>query len=97
MRDNNGRFVKGTSGNPKGRPPKEREQQYYTIAMNTVTFEEWKGIIKRAAQDAKRGDASARKWLSEYLAPQSQRLEHTGADGDALEIIVRYVDADKDA
>ena len=70
-RDKNGRFTKGNPGGP-GRPPKEREQRYYEIAMNTVTFKDWKEIIKRAVNDAKRGDSTARKWLSDYLAPQTQ-------------------------
>ena len=37
-RDEKGRFVKGTSGNPNGRPTKEREEKYYNIAMNTVMY-----------------------------------------------------------
>jgi hypothetical protein len=89
MRDEKGRFVKGNPGGP-GRPTKEREQKYYEYAMNTVTFKEWQDIIKKAVTDAKRGDASARKWLSDYLAPQNQRIEHTGADGEELKIVIEY-------
>lgn len=84
-RDENGRFVKGSSGNPKGRPTKEREQKYYEYAMNTVTYKDWQAILNRAVADAKRGDQQARKWLSDYLAPQNQRIEHTGADGGPIE------------
>ena len=88
MRDKKGRFVKGNSGGP-GRPPKEREERYYEIAMNTVTFKDWQEIIKRAVSDAKRGDDKARKWLSDYLAPQSQRHEISGADGDVIRVSVK--------
>lgn len=32
------------------------------------------------------------KWAYGYLEPAATRLEHTGEDGSALEIIVRYAD-----
>ena len=85
-RDENGRFVKGVSGNPKGRPTKEREERYYELAMTTVTYKDWQAIIKRAVNDAQRGDASARKWLSDYLAPQTQRHELSGPGGDVIKV-----------
>lgn len=85
-----GRFVKGNPGGP-GRPPKEREEKYYEILLNTVTFADWKEIIQKAAAQAKKGDATARKWLSDYIvgAPV-QRVEQTGKDGDALRVIIEY-------
>lgn len=79
--------MKGNKGGP-GRPTKEREQKYYEYAMNTVTFKDWQAIIGKAVQDAKRGDASARKWLSDYLAPQSQKHELTGADGGVIRVTI---------
>ena len=91
-----GGFKKGQSGNPSGRPPKAREERYYEIAMNTVTFARWRKIIEKAASQAERGDATARKWLSEYLAPQSQRHEVTGKDGGPLETEVTMIEVVKD-
>lgn len=61
-----GKFVKGHSGGP-GRPPKQREEKYYDITMTACTFDDWKAIVKKAVDQAKRGDAVARKWLSDYL------------------------------
>jgi hypothetical protein len=75
-RDKNGRFVKGHAGGP-GRPPREREEKYYELAMTSVTYKDWQAIINRAANDAKRGDAQARKWLAEYLAPKIERHDIT--------------------
>ena len=66
MRDNRGRFTKGNSGGP-GRPPKEREERYYEITMTACTFDDWQVIVKKAVDQAKRGDAVARKWLSDFL------------------------------
>ena len=70
-RDKKGRFIKGVSGNPKGRSTKDREERYYQIAMSSVTYDDWVKIIKTAVKQAQRGDQQARKWLSEYLAPQT--------------------------
>lgn len=88
-RDEKGRFVKGNPGNPqaKGRPKKVREQRYYEIAMSAVTFEQWKKIIEKAAQQAERGDGTARRFLADYLLPTpAQRLELTGALGGPIEV-----------
>jgi hypothetical protein len=88
-RRSNGQFKKGVSGNPKGRPKKEREERYYEITMSACTFADWKAIVKRAVMDAKRGDATARKWLSDYLigSPQ-QRLDVTS--GGSPIVLVRW-------
>lgn len=92
-RDDKGRFVKGVSGNPNGRGTKEREIQYREIMVSTVTLDRWKKIIAKAADQAERGDSVARKWLADYLiGTPIQKAEVSGADGSALEIIVRYAD-----
>lgn len=76
LHDENGKFAKGNPGGP-GRPKKEREQKYYEITLTAVTFDEWKAIVIKAKDQAKRGDAVARKWLSDYLlGPPIQRTEH---------------------
>jgi hypothetical protein len=78
-RDDKGRFVKGVSGNPKGRSPKDREERYYEILLTAVTFEDWQAIVKKAAEQARKGDAVARKWLSDYLVGTAQqKLEVSG-------------------
>jgi len=92
-RDANGRFVKGNGGGP-GRPPKQREQRYYEIALNACTFKDWRIIWKKAIEQAKDGDKDARKFVADYLIGKPpQKLEHTGADGSPLipvkEIIVK--------
>jgi len=89
-RDEHGRFVPGNGGGP-GRPSKSRETRYLDVLLNTVSFEDWKEIVSKANEQAKRGDAVARKWLSDYLigAPV-QRTEVTGAEGGPL--VVKWVD-----
>ena len=77
-RDDKGRFIKGSTGNPTGRSPREREERYYQIMMTTVSFENWKRIIEKAVQQAEKGDAQARKWLGDYLVGAAvQKLDIT--------------------
>ena len=93
-RDETGKFKKGNVGGP-GRPKKEREERFYEILVTTVTFERWKKIVSKAAEQAERGDQAARKWLADYLigAPV-QRTELTGKDGGAIVQVVKGVNYD---
>jgi len=69
-------WVKGQSGNPKGRPPKKREERFLEITLSTVTYKDWKEVVKKAIEKAKRGDPTARKWLSDYIiGPPTQKSE----------------------
>ena len=86
-RDENGRFIKGNGGGP-GRPKKEREVRYYEIMQTACTLADWKAICKKAVEQSKRGDAVARKWLSDYImGPPAQKHEVTGKDGDPIYIV----------
>ena len=82
-RDSRGRFTKGNTEGSKsrggGRPPKEREQRYYEITVSTVNYSQWERIVRKAAQQAERGDAVARKWLADYLVgTPEQNINLTG-------------------
>ena len=87
-RDDKGRFVAGTTGNPNGRPSKKREERFLEITLSSCTYDDWADIVKKAVAQAKRGDSTARKWLSDYLiGPPTQRQEVTGANGEALTFV----------
>lgn len=90
-RDAKGRFVKGHKSKG-GRPSLQREIRYYEILMGSVTFEDWRRIVEKAAEQAKRGDAVARKWLSDYLVGQPEQ-DFNGA----VEITIRYENRDTTA
>ena len=83
-RDEKGRFIKGASGNPNGRSPKDREERYYEITLSTVAFDDWQQIIKKAAEQAKRGDAVARKFLADYLIGTAQQKLDVTTNGENI-------------
>lgn len=84
-RDERGRFVVGNSASP-GRPPKAREERFLEITLAACTFADWEAIVKKAVEQAKRGDATARKWLGDYVVgPPTQRQELTGVGGGPIE------------
>ena len=86
VRDEKGRFAPGSGGGP-GRQKREREIEYYRIMETTVTAAAWRAIIVKAVEQAKRGDAVARKFIADYLiGTPPQRHELTGADGDPLKV-----------
>lgn len=97
-RDERGRFVagnnaaKGNKGGP-GRPKKPREERYYQILMTACSFSDWKRIVQKAVDQAKKGNPAARKWLSDYLiGVPPQRHELTGIDGEPLILRVKGFD-----
>ena len=91
-RDESGKFIKGVSGNPQGRPKKEREERFYEITLSTVGFEDWKAIIQKAVKQAKAGDSMARKFLADYImGPPVQRSEVTGKDGGIIRVTLEGV------
>jgi len=86
-RDDNGRFVKGRTGNPKGRPKRRTEEEYLDATIGRVTLKDWREIVDKAIQQAKRGDGKARSWLSDYvLGPPAQRLQVSGPDDEPIPI-----------
>lgn len=90
-----GKFTPGNKASP-GRPPKEREERYRELLLSAVTFETWTDIVKKAADQAKKGDHVARKWLGDYLVGVPvQRNEITGKDGNALEVVFREIARDE--
>ncbi len=91
-RDDNGRFVKGKTGNPNGRPRRRTEDEYLDATIGCVTIKDWREIVNAAKVKAKRGDPRARQWLSDYLlGPPQQRLQVSGPDDGPIPVaLVNY-------
>jgi len=65
-RTSKGRFAVGNKGGP-GRPRRATERHYIAVLTEEVSPETWRAICRRAAKDAKAGDARARDWIARYL------------------------------
>lgn len=89
-RDSKGRFVKGESGNPQGRLPKQVESSYLQVSENVCTFDVWREIVAKAIEQAKRGDARARQWLSDYLIGKPLPMVMAVQNNQPTELVVRY-------
>jgi hypothetical protein len=90
-RDEKGRFVKGVSGNPGGKPLDQTK--YLKKIDTTMSLKEWRAIVLKAIEQAKRGDPKARQWLSDYLLGKpTQRQEITGAEGTRFVINLSWDD-----
>ena len=94
-RDSKGRFVKGVSGNPQGRLPRQTETSYLQVSESVCTFDVWREIVTKAVEQAKRGDARARQWLSDYLVGKPISMVMAVQEKQETEIIVKWAIQEK--
>ena len=87
QRDEKGRFIKGHSGNPTGRMPKDREVKFYDLTVSAVSEDEWVKVVKTAVRLAIKGDAQARKWLSDHLIGLPQQKVDLTTNGENINSI----------
>ena len=90
-RDSKGRFVKGASGNPQGRLPKQTETSYLQVSESVCTFDVWREIVAKAVEQAKQGDARARQWLSDYLVGKPISMVMAVQERQDTLITVKYM------
>lgn len=90
-RDSKGRFIKGASGNPQGRLPKQTETSYLQVSESVCTFDVWREIVAKAVEQAKRGDARARQWLSDYLIGKPVSMVMAVQERQDTLITVKYM------
>lgn len=61
--------------NENGITPRRPIEREYLATLNAaVPLDSWQAICKRAADDAKAGDAKARDWLAKWLLGLETRL-----------------------
>lgn len=91
-RDEKGRFIKGQSGNPKGRSTFSDEEKYADVYKSKVTPNKFAEVVDQLLFLAiQRRDMNAIKLLMAYAMGQPvQKSEVSGTEGGPLEIIVRY-------
>lgn len=54
-------YIKGTVTH------RRTEGDYMGVLLDTVTLNDWRGVVNSALQAAKAGDPQARNWLGQYL------------------------------
>lgn len=92
-RDEKGRFISGYAGGP-GRPKRATETDYLDATIESVSLADWKKIAGKAKDDAINGDATARKWLSDYLLGKpTDRVQVSGPDNAPIPIEFNYAAA----
>ena len=95
-RDSKGRFVKGASGNPQGRLPKQTETSYLQVSESVCTFDVWREITMKAVEQAKRGDARARQWLSDYLIGKPLQMVMAVQEKQENAITIKWIEDNGD-
>ena len=77
-RTERGQFAPGHTGNPAGRPKRERAVRFLDILRGAVTEEQFAKIVNKAVEQAVGGDAVARRWLTDYLiGPAAEQVDMT--------------------
>lgn len=85
-------YVKGQSGNPKGRMPRERETRLLKVMSEVVTDDEWREVCRVALEGAKKGNPTDRYFLAVYLLGRPQQNMTFGENEDG-ELVIRLVNS----
>jgi len=85
-----GKFVKGQSGNPKGRPAVVKEIRELAQQHGTKAVEVLASLMNDVAQDGRVRIAAARELLDRGYGKASQHIEVTPTEG---QFPIKFVDA----
>ncbi len=90
-RDEKGRYIKGHEPTG-GRKSKAVEERYLEAFKAAVKPEDITDIVAKALDQAKHGDAEARKFIFGYaIGMPVQRNEVSGPDGEPVQMDILYV------
>ena len=88
-----GKFVKGTSGNPGGRP---KGLSITALIDNAICESDWLFILDVLLRKARRGDVKAIDMLLDRRFGKAMQ-PITGKDGSPLGVVINWSDEDGDA
>jgi hypothetical protein len=99
-RDEKGRFVKGASGNPVGRPLGSKNKvNLIKISMEQEfrdgNFEKIAQILNSVVDEALEGDKQARKMVWDACISKASLSEDKDTKGDAPQILIRHMEVQK--
>lgn len=89
MMDENGKFIKGNKAGTNSF--NARYHEIRTLIMYNVTNDDVKDIVVRAVDDAKKGDAEARKWLFDRLIGKAHHTNEA-TDTNNWQIVINVSD-----
>lgn len=87
-----GKWVKGKAGGP-GRPPRATEEEYREAIKDVVPLERFIRQLMKLAERADRGDSRAFDKICDLLGLHIVKTEMTGKNGEALKVVVEYVNS----
>lgn len=95
-REPTGPFAKGNTfavGKKTGRPTRKVERRFMATLISQMKEEDWVGIIRKAIDQALKGDYKARSWLSQYLIgkPVERILAKVDVGGERFSVAERAV------
>ena len=96
-RDSEGKFLKGTSGNPLGRPPSKRNQitelkQDLEIAIRRgVKQTDIQEIVQAMIQEAKNGGVQAAKLILDKTISNAKDAEEIKSEGGGVRVVIENV------
>jgi len=93
VRDKGGRFVKGATGNPKGRPlgaknriVKAKQELELLLREEIVNADQIRGIWLSMVAEAQNGNVTAAKLILDKVMSNSKVDEDVGQDGNQITI-----------
>lgn len=99
IRDEQGRFIPGVSGNPDGRPPMTEEEKIVKKATKEL-IKEYKEALGEALPlispvliaKAKEGDMQAIKEVNDRVMGKAEAKTDITSGGEKLPILVKFID-----
>lgn len=100
VRTAEGRFVKGQSGNPAGRPVGSKNKvNLLKISLEENfregNFEKIADILNSVVDDALQGDKAARKLVWDACISKANLSEEKDSSSNAPQIVIRHMEVEK--
>lgn len=86
--DDKGKFAKGNKGGP-GNPYAKKAHELKVAAYAAVTGEDMTAIVRKAVEQAKKGDKAAREWVTDRLLGKA--TQHVEATVEGTGVLKTYL------